>query len=80
MLIVEGCTGVGKTLDELVDRQVYITTYAETVGVIILCGTEVDQILAAIVVDVRVEVSTRTTTLNFQRTFRTVIHLADIFV
>ena len=67
--IVECRTGVGETLDEFVDHQVYITTYAETVCVVILGLTEVQQILYAIIINVRVEVSTLTTTLNLQCSF-----------
>ena len=78
--IVEGCTGVGKTRDNLIHYEVYITTNAEAVGVVVLGITEVNEILKAIVVDVGVEVCTLTATLNLQRTFRTVVHLADIFV
>ena len=78
--IVEGSTNVSITFDSLIDHEVYITANAETVGVVILCRTEIDKVFKAIVVDVRIKVSTRTTTLDFQRTFRTVIHLADILV
>ena len=78
--IIEGSTHIGITRDLLVDDQVHITTYAEAVGVVILCRTEVDEVLEAIVVDVRVEVSTCTTTLDFYSTFRTVVHLAYILV
>ena len=76
--IIESSTYVGKTLDEFVDYQVHITTYAETIGIIIFCGTEIDQVFKAIVVDIRIEVSTCTTTLDFQCGFRTVICLTNI--
>ena len=78
--IVERSAGVGKALDDLVDHEIHITTNAETVGVVVLCIAEIEEILNAIVVDVRVEVGTLTTTLYLQRCLRTVIRLTDIFV
>ena len=78
--IVERGAGVGKALDHLVDHEVHITTYTETVGVVLLGITEVEEILHTVVVDVRVEVGTLTTTLNLQCSFQTVVGLADILV
>ena len=67
VLIIEGGTCVGKTLDELVDNEVDITTNTEAVGIVVLCRTEVQEVFTAIVVNVRVEVCTSTTTCNLQR-------------
>ena len=80
MGVPEGSTGVYITRDELVNYEVNITTYAETVGIVVLCRTEVDEVFSAVVVDVRVEVGTGTTTLYLQRCFRTVVNLTDILV
>ena len=80
IFIIIGSTNVSPTSDELVHNQVHVTTNAEAVGVVVLGFTEVNQVLCTIVVDVRVEVSTRTTTLNLNGTLRTVIGLADILV
>ena len=60
MLIVEGSTGVGKALDDLVDNEIDVTAYTETIGIVILGRTEVQEVFAAVVIDVRVEVSTCT--------------------
>ena len=80
MSIIEGSTGIRPTLDNLIDHKVYITTNAEAIGVVVLGITEVQEIFGTIVVDIRIEVGTRTTTLNFQRSFRTIISLTDILV
>ena len=78
--IVERGAHVGKTSHELVYDQVHITTYAKAFGEVFLCRAEVQQVFEAIVVDVRVEVGTCTATLNLQRTFRTIVNLAEILV
>ena len=78
--IVEGSAGIGKTLDHLVDDEIHITTDAETVGIVVLGITEVQQVLMAIVVDVRIEVCTLATTLNLHCSIRPVIGLTDILV
>ena len=80
VVIVERGTCVGKALDELVKSKVNITTNAETIGVVVLCITEVQKVLATIVVDVGVEVCTRSTTLYLGSNLRTVVCLADILV
>ena len=59
--IVERSAGIGKTLDNLVDDEIHITTNAETVSVVVLCITEVEEILNTIIVDIRVEMGTLTT-------------------
>ena len=78
--IVEGCTGICKTLNNLVDNKVNITTDTETVCIVILGITKVQQVFQTIVVNVRIEVSTFTTTLNLNCGIRTVINLSNIFV
>ena len=78
--VVERSTGVGKALDYPVDHEVHITTYAEAVGVVVLSRSEVEEVFDTIVVDIGIEVGTSATTLDFQRTFRAVVCLADIVV
>ena len=80
VLIIVSSTNISPTRDEFVHNQVHITTYTETIGIVILCRTEIDKIFVTIVVDVRIEVGTRTATLDFQCTLRAVIGLADIIV
>ena len=80
MFIIEGSARIGKTLDQLVDHQVHITPYRESVRIVILGITEIQEVFTPVVVDVRVEVGTLSAALNLQCTFTTVIHLADILV
>ena len=80
VLIIVSRTNISPTRDEFVHNQVHITTYTETIGIVILCRTEIDKIFVTIVVDVRIEVGTRTATLDFQCTLRAIIGLANIIV
>ena len=78
--VVERGAHVGITLDEFVDDEVHITAHAEAVGVVVLGRAEVQQVLEAIITNVRVEVGTCAATLNLQRSFRAVVDLAQVFV
>ena len=80
MVVVERGTCIGKTLNQLIEGKVNITTHAKAVGVVVLGITKVQEIFTTVVVDVCIEVCTLATTLYLSGNIRTVIHLADILV
>ena len=76
--IVISCIGIHIRRDIVVDTNIHITTYIETVGVVILGFTKLKIVTKAIVTYVRIELGTIVTTLNLYTGIRTVISLLDV--